>query len=748
MVLCKKKLVLATAIVLQHWSMASASAQQLAALNRPLDSITVTSTRGVASDLSRVAATVSVITSEELEQQNAKDIKDALRYEPGVEVRRSVYRVGGVTGASATTGRGGNEGINIRGLDGNRVLLLEDGVSLPRGFSQGTLSAGRGAYTDTDLYQRIEILRGPASSMYGSDGLTGVVNFVTKDPQQLLDTFGKSSYFAFRPSYDSSDSSYGATGTMAFGNERVQGMVVLNARHGNEVNNMGDNDVLGPARTKPDPLTYNNRSALGKLVFKIDARNALKLSVEAVENRLKADSLSAVAAPISGYQSNSNVNSTKLQALFEHDDADNPVLQKLRANLYYRTAKTQQYSFESGTSSRTILRPRYRDITYQDDLFGGGILAESNIDAGSVKHKLTYGVDASVATLQMAASATGWTTCTGTQYCEYFPKSSYSVFGAYLQDDMRIGALSIVPGLRYDAYKIKPEASAKYDAQANANGQPASTSKDSAISPRLAFMYEVTPAFVPYVQYARGFRSPSPHEVNSYFNNSSQGYSQIANPNLKSETSNSFELGLRGRMKTNLGNVSYSAAAYTGKYNNFIDLVKVGGTGTLADPMFYQYINAAKASIRGVEGRLDVRMENGLSLKTGFAYTKGTTTDQNGVETGLESVAPLSIVAGARYEPNQVWFVQSDVVYNAAKKRQDIPAASNFVSPSFVVMDLSSGYRFNKNTVLYAGIKNLFDRKYWSWSDIRGLALADNAINKDAYTQPGRSFNVSMKFEY
>ncbi|MFL9927447.1 TonB-dependent hemoglobin/transferrin/lactoferrin family receptor [Herbaspirillum lusitanum] len=752
MFLSKKKLALAMAVVLQQWAMTPALAQQntslqLAAANRPLDEVSVNSTRGIGGDINRVAATVSVITAEEIEQQNAKDIKDALRYEPGVEVRRSSYRVGGVTGASATMGRGGNEGISIRGLDGNRVMLLEDGVALPRAFSQGTLSAGRGAYTDTDLYQRIEILRGPASSMYGSDGLTGVVNFVTKDPQDLLNVFGKSSYFALRPSYDSSDSSYGATGTMAFGNESVQGMLVLNARHGNETETKGDNDSRSANRTKADPLTYNNRSALGKLVFKIDPRNAIKLSVETVENRLRGDSLSAVTSVISGYQSTSNVDSNKLQAIFEHDDADNRVAQKLRANLYYRDSRTQQYSSESGTTVGATVRPRYRDITYKDDIFGGGVLAESSFKTGAMQHKLTYGIDASVATLQMSASGTGWTTCTGTQYCEYFPKTEYSVFGAYLQDDMRIGALSVIPGLRYDGYKIKPEASAKYDAQA-VNGQPAATSKDSALSPRLAFIYEVSPAFAPYVQYARGFRSPSPHEVNSYFNNASQGYSQIANPNLKAETSNSYELGFRGKLATSVGNLSYSGAAYYGRYRNFINLVAVSGAGTVANPTINQYINAAKATIRGVEGRLDWRLENGLTLKSGFAYTKGTTTNQNGLETGLESVAPLSVVAGARYEPNQVWFVQSDVIYNTAKKREDIPTSTNFVSPSFFVFDLSTGYRFSKNAVLYAGIRNLFDRKYWSWTDMRGLSIADSATNKDAYTEPGRSFNLSMKFEY
>jgi len=734
-------------LVLQQWPVQQANAQQVA----QLDEITVTSTRGTSGDISRAAATVSVITAEEMEQQNAKDIKDALRYEPGVEVRRTAYRLSGISGASATAGRGGNEGISIRGLDGNRVLLLEDGVSLPRAFSQGIMSAGRGSYTNTDLYQRIEVLRGPASTMYGSDGMTGAVNFITKDPQDYLTTPGKNTYFALRPSYDSSDSSYGTTGTAVLGGERWQGMVILDARHGNEMDNKGDRNVVGPSRTTPDPLSYDTRSALGKLVFKPTAQDTFKLTLQTVENKMRGDGLSAIGtrtpngALVTGYSSTNKVESNRVGLIYERDDLENPYIQKIRANLYYRDAETNQYALEKGVSPPL---PRNRDIDYKDKIFGGGVLAESAFTTGAVKHRLMYGFDASLATLQMSASGSEWTTCTGTQYCEYFPKTEYSVFGAYLQDEMRFGALSVVPGLRYDGYKLTPKASAKYDAQAIANGQPASSSKDSALSPRLAFAYEISPALVPYVQYARGFRSPSPQEVNSYFNNSAQGYSQIANPNLKPETSNSYELGLRGKLNTESSSVRYSVAAFDGEYRNFIDLVALSGNFTVLNPTINQYVNASRASIRGVEGRLDWRFNNGWAVKTGFAYTEGTTTNRNGVKTGLESVSPLSVVAGLRYERAQNWYVQGDVIYNAAKKRQDVASTTSYLSPSYAIADVNGGYRFNKNVSLSIGVRNLFDRKYWNWNDIRGLSLASNATNLDAYTSPGRSINASLKIEY
>jgi hemoglobin/transferrin/lactoferrin receptor protein len=113
----------------------------------------------------------------------AADIKDLIRFEPGVSVHRAPARFGA---ASGTTGRDGNAGFNIRGLEGNRVLVQVDGVRVPDGFEFGAQSAGRGDYVDLGLVKSVEILRGPPSALYGSDGLAGAVSFITSDPDDFL----------------------------------------------------------------------------------------------------------------------------------------------------------------------------------------------------------------------------------------------------------------------------------------------------------------------------------------------------------------------------------------------------------------------------------------------------------------------------------------------------------------------------------------------------------------------------------
>ncbi|MFN3287496.1 MAG: TonB-dependent receptor plug domain-containing protein, partial [Sphingomonadaceae bacterium] len=141
-----------------------------------LEPITVTAIR-LPRAVIDVPATVTVIDAQRIEDELATDIKDLVRFEPGVSVRAQPARF---TAALSSTGRDGNAGFTIRGLEGNRVLIQVDGIRLPDAFSFGAQSVGRGDYVDLDVLKSVEILRGPASALYGSDGLAGAVSFLTR----------------------------------------------------------------------------------------------------------------------------------------------------------------------------------------------------------------------------------------------------------------------------------------------------------------------------------------------------------------------------------------------------------------------------------------------------------------------------------------------------------------------------------------------------------------------------------------
>ncbi|WP_269504837.1 TonB-dependent hemoglobin/transferrin/lactoferrin family receptor [Burkholderia sp. IMCC1007] len=704
-----------------------------------LDPVTVTATR-TATAASRTAASVSVITDDDLDEQQATNIKDALRYEPGVTVRRTAYRPGS---AALGGGRDGDSSINIRGLEGNRVLLMEDGIRLPSAFSFGPLEAGRGDYADLDTLERIEILRGPASALYGSDGLTGAVNFITKDPRDLLSLYGKPYYFSLRPSYDSTDRSIGATVSAAGGNDRIQGMIIADGRRGHELDTRGSNNSASTLRTTSNPQDVYSESLLGKLVLTPTARDTIRFTAETVQRRVSTDVLSAINPPgMLGLTTNDRLERNRFSVDYGFRDASSRWFQTAHVQFYYQDAKQDQYAFET----RGTQRSRSRDNQYKERTFGGSAFAESGFATGPLAHKLLYGVDGSLS--RMTNLRDGTVPGVGEAFPnKAFPDTDFTLFGAFVQDQIGYGRLLVTPGLRFDTYRLRPTRNDPLF-----TGTAVST-RANEVSPRVAVLYEITPALIPYAQYAHGFRAPTPDQVNSSFSNPVYGYTSIGNPNLKPETSDTFEAGLRGKAGTGYGVVRYSAAAFTGRYRNFISRTTIAGSGLPADPFVFQYVNFADARIHGFEGRAEWIMPNGITLKMAMAFTKGSTQNDGAASQPLDTINPFSAVFGVRYEPSERWFVQTDLLFQAAKRDTDIPAnacpgarTSCFAPPSSFVVDLRGGYRFNKHVSATVGIRNLFDRKYWNWSDVRGLASDAQVL--DAYSSPGRSVAVSMKVDF
>ena len=111
---------------------------QLASAEAADQTITVTATRSP-TDVQSVPVTVTVIDEQRIADELATDVRDLVRFEPGVIVPRSPARFSAALGA---TGRDGNSGFRIRGIGGNRVLIQVDGIRVPDGFSFGAQLAG------------------------------------------------------------------------------------------------------------------------------------------------------------------------------------------------------------------------------------------------------------------------------------------------------------------------------------------------------------------------------------------------------------------------------------------------------------------------------------------------------------------------------------------------------------------------------------------------------------------------------
>ncbi len=247
--------------------------------------ITISATR-TPLEIVDAPATVTVITDTDIADTLATDIKDLVRFEPGVSVRRAPARFGAALGV---TGRAGNEGFTIRGIGGNRVLVQVDGIRSPQGFEFGAQDAGRGSYTDVGLVKRVEILRGPGSALYGSDGLAGVVSFTTSDPSDLLEKGKQVGGFA-RAQYNSSDNEFSETVAIAGRSGSFSAMLAYTRRDFNELKNKGTVDGVGESRTKPNPQDGQSNALLGKLVW-TDGGHRLRLTGEYLQRKLHSDVL-------------------------------------------------------------------------------------------------------------------------------------------------------------------------------------------------------------------------------------------------------------------------------------------------------------------------------------------------------------------------------------------------------------------------------------------------------------------------
>jgi hemoglobin/transferrin/lactoferrin receptor protein len=699
-----------------------------------LREVVVSATR-VEQDVHEVANTITSIDAETIERQMVIDVKDMMRYEAGVSVRAEPNRASAVFRA---TGRSGNEGINIRGLEGDQVLLQVDGVRLPMIYASGPYAAGRADYIDPEAYKRVEILRGPSSTQFGSDGLSGAVSFITKDPTDLL-TLGKPWQGSVKLGYASVDKSWSVVPSYAYAGDSVEAMLLASLRRGHETDNMGNNNAADFNRTTPNPADAKSDYLLGKLVLKPNRRHKIKLGVEDLDRDIDTDVLSFFGDPftvatLTNVDVEERISRRQYKLDYEYTHGDNPWFQRATASLYKQESKNDQWGLEERSTDPVL---RWRDTLYAEDMFGGSLQFESHF-GDQVAHRLVYGMDASQT--EVSSFKDGFNS-SGTAFVpnKSFPDTDYQLFGAFIQDEIKIGQFSVIPGLRYDRFKLDPKPDAFY--LVNNTVTPSKLS-DHELSPKLGVIWDLDPMANVFASYAHGFRAPKPSQVNGGVTNltATNPYTSIGNPDLKPETSDTIELGIRGRGKV----LRYSASLFKGKYKDFIAgnvLVEDNVAPTLD---VFQSVNLNDVEISGYELRGEWTFAPDWQLSASYAHAKGDSTDA-GVSTPLETIDPDKLVLGLRYDRDEKFGGKLMLTAAERKKRNPDPAA-RYNPAGYAVADLTGYYRVNKQLTVNAGVFNLFDKKYFNWSDVRNLTPTYGQV--DAYSQPGRNFSVSMKMDF
>lgn len=730
----------ALAVVLGAMANGAANAQEVQVADA--GELTVTATRS-AKDTFDVPSVVSVITEEEIEENLVTDIKDLIRFEPGVSVPTSPSRF---SAAFSSAGRDGNSGFQIRGLGGNRVLFQVDGVRVPEGFSFGPATFGRGDYVDLDLLQSVEIMRGPGSALYGSDGLAGVVSFITKDPDDFL--YDNESFAArVRASYASADDSF-SEGVSAAGRWGDWSAIAsYTRRDGHEQDNQGDVGGQGSLRTEPNPQDYSSDAAMARLVFQPSDAHRFRLTADWGQREIVTESLTARTATVLDLDGRDESDRSRIGFDYTYEN-DGGAIDRAFVAVYAQESSLLQFSDEDRTST-----DRTRLTTFDNDVWGAALQLESGFTTGTIAHRLIYGGDYSV--LRQEGVRDGIGAPVGESFpTRSFPNTDYTLTGIFVTDEVSFngGRFVLYPALRYDAYDL--------DAQPSDLDPPSLTiadQSDSEITPRLGAVLWASDHVGLFANYARGFRAPSPSEVNQFFANPVQGYVSLPNPDLTPETSESLEVGIRLRDARLFGaSLRASASAYQSHYEDFIERAIVGGSFTPMDPAQYQFVNLGEVDIVGLEARADLAWEGGWGFIASLSLAEGDQGDGASVGIPLNSIDPIKLVTGLSYDdPDGRFGGQFIATFSGEKEEQEIDqtcsdafgsASPCFVPDGFTLIDLTGYWRLTDDATFRVGVFNLTDESYSWWSDARGLDVTNTAL--DAYTQPGRNYSASISYRF
>ena len=209
--------------------------------------------------LQEVVGSVDSISLEDMETRMVSDMADMLDKTIGVSVsRRNV------------SGRSYNDGISIRGLGGKRVNILIDGIRVADAYT----GYGRDV-VDVDLLKRVEILKGPSSALYGSDGLAGAVSYITKDPSDLAE-FGDN-YFSINTSYDEDNEQSKVSLLGARVGENFESLIQVTARELSQLE-LGDDAIL-----ELDPFDGEQLSVLAKIKVNLSESVDMTLTIDSQE---------------------------------------------------------------------------------------------------------------------------------------------------------------------------------------------------------------------------------------------------------------------------------------------------------------------------------------------------------------------------------------------------------------------------------------------------------------------------------
>lgn len=607
-----------------------------------LEQQVITATQTAHSELS-APASVSVVTREELEKRPVYNLADAVKYLPGVHLN-----------PSSTYGR---QEIKIRGLDSDYTLLLVNGRRIN---SRDALTSNYA--NDFDLsaipmaaVERIEVIRGPMTSLYGADAMGGVINVILRQPTNQTEAGIAYSYE--QPTEGDSGDSHKASGYLsgALVGDKLLGNLIL--------------DTTDQAAWQSDQLRLEgtdaaekrqNLSAMGTLSWILDEHQSLDLDMSYREDDRKAR--------------------------WNNAGAPQPLTTNVQEMDRWTLGLTHNGRWEG---FNTRLRYYYEDVELMDDSQLTTAMCRTTGDVNQTNHTVDGQISAFLGShLFTLGSEFRRTELTHNQ--NLGTNTEVDQKAIYLQDEFSLGDLDITLGGRWDHHETF----------------------GSEFSPRAYGVYNLSDNWVLKGGAGKAFKAPSISQSDANYGVlACRGLCTVyGNPNLKPETSTSYEFGTQYQDERLEAGVMFF-------HNDIDDLIITETTRLVFNPVLgrpvplrseLSYYNLSQARIKGYELQGRYHLSDALSVRANYTFS-----DSEDRESGDELDYTPKHVGNIGFDWRAMPKLDLNLDYQyTGSQMVYVPAlAESQRSEAFHTLGIGARFHATNELTLNAGMNNLTNEK-------------------------------------
>ena len=634
-----------------------------------LPTIVVTAS-ATATDMRDAPASVTVITAEQLKKIPATDLNEILRRAPGLSL--------------GTTPDGGTS-IQIRGLPQGYTLVLVDGRRT--GSSSDTFdryTRNEVNWVPPETIERIEIIRGPMSSLYGSDAMGGVINIITKKSRNQwrgtvragaelnADSIRGDDYFA----------GFSAGGPLGAG-LRLQ----LN---GESSYSQADHEL--PTGTSAFRFGGGRegsrlRSMSGRLDWDLGTDHTLSLNYANARRNTLLGPNPAGSNPLASVATRGPREMDREELGFSYSGTHDFGTSK------FAVTRTE---YRNQTTGPVIVDNQLTGQTYPTEAVATDLTVDGSLAipfTWGLPHALTVGAQWQRNELDNPNTVGSVPNAEGALGLTYKKVSNRAVF---LEDQLHLrDNLILTLGARWDD----------------------NSGFGSQVSPRAYLVWHPATEWTLRGGYSEGFKAPSLRQGNSNFVSQSQGAgctggfspcSIRGNSDLKPETTENLEIGVAWQRGT-------WAAGFTAFNTKFSNKLETAYFGQINGQHFYQYFNAVEAESRGLEANLTMPLAKTVTWRT--AATHMLKAEETTTRRPLSVVPEWSASTGLDIELNPAWNASLQALYTGKQVNLDWRVAnqsgasgSQRIQTPFTVLDLGFNGRLSKTLRVDLGVKNLLDK--------------------------------------